>query len=107
MALDCSDSSVLPVVFDATLSGTANVLTQVTLPRDVANLRIEIQFAATGGYVTYTGTDNAAVGAAVKDSAFPVASTWYPLPRITNPALLFLGSANISAVAKVRISARG
>ena len=106
MALDCSNASVVPVVFDFTLSGTANVLTQVTLPSNVANLRIEVQFGATGGYVTYTGTDGAAVGASIKDTAFPVASTWYPLPKITDPALLFLGSSAVSATGKVRVSTR-
>lgn len=107
MALDCSDSDPVPVVFDFTLSGTANVLTQVTLPSNVANLRVEVQFSATGGYVTYTGTDGQAVGAAIKDTAFPIASTWYQLPRLTDPSLLFLGSSVVSATGKVRVSARG
>lgn len=107
-AADCSNADVLPVVFDVTCPAAANNLRQVLLPSNVANLYVDVQFpVVTDGYATYTGTDDVAAGAAIKDTFAPVARTWYRMPLIRNPALFFLGSNTNSAAAKIRLSRRG
>lgn len=106
-ATDCSNSSVLPVVYDGTSPATANNLRQVTLPKDVVTLYVDVMFpVVTDGYMMYVGTDDAAAGALTDPSPI-AAKTWYRLPIIRNPSLFFVASATSSAAFKIRLSQRG
>lgn len=105
-ATDCTDSTVLPVIFNGTCSGTGNNLRQVSLPEDVANLNVELLFpVVTDGYAMYVGADEAAAGTPTDPSPC-VAKTWYLQPRITNPALFFVASNTSSAAFKIRLTRR-
>lgn len=86
---------------DVTLSGTPDNLTQVLLPKNFpGGLKVTAYARTTAAYLTYTGTDGAAVGSAVK---IPLpADTYVLLDPIdyqgTTPPEIYLGSSTASQV---------
>lgn len=100
MATDLSAVTARPSVVTITLSGTPDTLTQVIVPDD-PNCDVEVYFAASGGYATFSGTDGAVVGAAAKHPATTL--VWTFIGRATALRTLLLGSANGSAVVTVKL----
>ena len=103
-ATNCSDSTVLPVIFNGTCPNTGNNLRQVLLPANVGTLDVDLMFpVVTNGYFTFVGTDDTAAGALTDPSPI-AAKVWYRLPRMTDPAKFFVASATSDAAFKIRLS---
>lgn len=100
MSLDLSAVTTYPHVKAATLSGTPDTLLQVVVPDD-PNVDVEVYFAASGGYATFSGSDGGAVGAAEKHPVTAALWTW--IARATRLRTFLLGSSTASAVVTVKL----